>query len=92
MMIDEKNGPDARGHWVDIWPCILNLPGNWSEGKGKSVADKICAVNAFKAKMNMFSVHLQKKTAALSLHTVLHGNASASGAFDKAVEKYSQVM
>ncbi|QQP36180.1 General transcription factor II-I repeat domain-containing protein 2A, partial [Caligus rogercresseyi] len=31
------------------------------QGKGKTVADMISALNAFKAQMNIFSAHLQKK-------------------------------
>lgn len=41
------------------------------QGKGKTVVDLISALNAFKAKMNIFSVDLQKKKgAALSLCAV----------------------
>lgn len=42
------------------------------QSKGKTVAHMISAVNAFKAKMSIFSVHLQreKRTAALSLCAV----------------------
>lgn len=35
------------------------------QGKGKTVADMISTINAFKAKMNIFSVHLQQKSAFL---------------------------
>ncbi|QQP55071.1 Uncharacterized protein FKW44_008130 [Caligus rogercresseyi] len=31
------------------------------QGKGKTVADMISALNAFKAQMNIFSAHLQRK-------------------------------
>ena len=64
------------------------------QGKGKTVADMISAVNAFKAMMSLFSVHLQGKKVLHfpSVQSVLHDNASASGAFDKAAEKYSQVI
>ena len=64
------------------------------QGKGKTVADMISAVNAFKAMMSIFSVHLQRKKVLHfpSVQSVLQDNASASGAFDKAAEKYSQVI
>ncbi|XP_070402531.1 general transcription factor II-I repeat domain-containing protein 2-like [Nothobranchius furzeri] len=64
------------------------------QGKGKTVADMISAVNAFKAKMNIFSVHLQKKRV---LHfpyvqSVMNDHASASETFDKVVDKYPEVI
>uniref|UniRef100_A0A1A8L2L2 Uncharacterized protein n=1 Tax=Nothobranchius pienaari TaxID=704102 RepID=A0A1A8L2L2_9TELE len=64
------------------------------QGKGKTVADMISAVNAFKAKMNIFSVHLQKERVLHfpSAQSVLNGNASASETFDKVVDKYSEVI
>ncbi|XP_070408070.1 general transcription factor II-I repeat domain-containing protein 2-like [Nothobranchius furzeri] len=64
------------------------------QGKGKTVADMISAVNAFKAKMNIFSVHLQKKRALHfpAVQSVLNDNASASETFDKVVDKYSEVI
>lgn len=47
---------------LNSWNCEL-------QGKGETVTDMISALNAFKAKINIFSVHLQikKKGAALSL-------------------------
>lgn len=44
--------------------------------------------------MNIFFVRLQRKKVLLfpSMQVVLNDKASASGAFDKAVEKYSQVI
>lgn len=46
----------------------LNLLNCELQGKGKTVADMISSVNAFKTKMSIFSMHLQtKKSAALSL-------------------------
>ncbi|KAG7489523.1 general transcription factor II-I repeat domain-containing protein 2-like [Solea senegalensis] len=64
------------------------------QGKGKTVADMISALYAFKAKMNLFSVHLQRKKVLHfpSVQMVLKDNASASEAFDKVAEKYSQVI
>ncbi|KAG7520096.1 hypothetical protein JOB18_023114 [Solea senegalensis] len=64
------------------------------QGKGKTVAGMISALNAFKAKMNLFSVHLQSKKVPHfpSVQMVLKDNASASEAFDKVAEKYSQVI
>ncbi|XP_070400503.1 general transcription factor II-I repeat domain-containing protein 2-like [Nothobranchius furzeri] len=64
------------------------------QGKGKTVADMISAVNAFKAKMNIFSVHLQKKRVLHfpAVQSVLNDNASASETFDKVVDKYSEVI
>lgn len=62
--------------------------------KGKTVADMIGAVNAFKAKMNIFSVQLwrNKELHFPLVQSVLNDDACASGAVDKAAEKYSQVI
>ena len=59
------------------------------QGNGKTVVDMISALNAFKAKMNIFSVHLQKKKMLHfpSVQSVLKDNASASEALDKVAEK-----
>ena len=64
------------------------------QGKDKTVAHMISAVNVFKARMNLFSVHLQKKNLRQfqSVQALLNGNDAASAAFDAAVEKYSQVI
>ena len=63
-------------------------------GKGKPVADMISALNAFKAKMNIFSVHLQRRKMLHfpSVQAVLKDNASASETFDRVAEKYCQVI
>lgn len=45
---------DSRGHWVDTWPWIMDKTKKLDhlncelQGKGKSVADKISAVNTVK--------------------------------------------
>lgn len=72
---------------LNLWNCEL-------QGKGKTVADMISSVNAFKAKMSIFSMHLQRKKVLHfpSVQSVLKDNASASETFDKAAEKYSQVI
>ena len=64
------------------------------QGTGKTVTNMISAVKAFKAKMNIFSAHLQRKSVVHfpSVQKVLSDNVSASVAFDKAVEKYCQVI
>ncbi|QQP54701.1 Uncharacterized protein FKW44_007616, partial [Caligus rogercresseyi] len=64
------------------------------QGKGKTVADMISALNAFKAQMNIFSAHLQRKKVLHfpSLQMVLKDNVSASESFGKVAEKYSQVI
>lgn len=51
------------------------------------------ALNAFKTKTDTFSTHLQRKKVLhfSSVQMVLKDNASASEAFDKVAEKYSQV-
>ena len=56
------------------------------QGKGRTVSDMISAVNAFKPKMNIFSVHLQRKKLLHfpSVQSLLNDNASASGALDRA--------
>lgn len=61
------------------------------QGKGKTVGDMISSV---KAKMSIFSMHLQRKKVLHfpSVQSVLKGNASASETFDKAAEKYFQVI
>lgn len=50
--------------------------------------------HAFKAKMNIFPVHLQKKKLQhfSSMQSVLNDNAPVSGALDRAAEKYSQLI
>lgn len=50
------------------------------QGKGKTVADMISALNAFKAQMNIFSVHLQRKKVLHfpSVQMVLKDNAFPS--------------
>ncbi|KAL4006310.1 vacuolar protein sorting-associated protein 33B [Sarotherodon galilaeus] len=64
------------------------------QGKGKTVADMISALNVFKAQMSIFSVHLQRKKVLHfpSVQMVLKDNASASETFDKVAEKYTQVI
>uniref|UniRef100_A0A8C9YYR3 SPIN-DOC-like zinc-finger domain-containing protein n=1 Tax=Sander lucioperca TaxID=283035 RepID=A0A8C9YYR3_SANLU len=64
------------------------------QGKGKTVVDMISALNAFKAKMNIFSVDLQRKKVLHfpSVESVLKDNASASETFDKVAEKYCEVI
>ncbi|CAI5682820.1 unnamed protein product [Oreochromis niloticus] len=64
------------------------------QGKGKTVADMISALNGFKAQMSIFSVHLQRKKVLHfpSVQMVLKDNASASETFDKVAEKYTQVI
>ncbi|QQP51169.1 General transcription factor II-I repeat domain-containing protein 2A, partial [Caligus rogercresseyi] len=64
------------------------------QGKGKTVADMISALNAFEAQMNIFSAHLQRKKVLHfpSLQMVLKDNVSASESFGKVAEKYSQVI
>lgn len=64
------------------------------QGKGKTVADMISALNAFKAQMSIFSAHLQRKKVLHfpSLQMVLNENASASEIFDNAAENYVQVI
>lgn len=57
------------------------------QGKNKTVADIVSALNAFKAKMNIFSVHLQRKKVHFpSVQMMLKDNASTSEAFDKVAE------
>ncbi|KAK3569596.1 hypothetical protein QTP86_002532 [Hemibagrus guttatus] len=60
------------------------------QGKGKTVVDMISALNAFKAKMNIFSVGLQRKKVLHfpSVQSVLKDNASTSETFDKVAEKH----
>lgn len=88
----------ASGHWVDTRPCLF-----WQTSLGNetfqtarqswTVSDTISAGNTFKAKMNIFSVHLHRKkncsTFPLCSLSVLNDNASASVALDRAAEKYS---
>ncbi|XP_063730588.1 general transcription factor II-I repeat domain-containing protein 2A-like [Eleginops maclovinus] len=64
------------------------------QGKGKTVADMISALNAFKAQMSIFSAHLQRKKVLHfpSLQMVLNDNTSASEIFGNAAEKYTQVI
>lgn len=64
------------------------------QGKDKTVAHMISAVNAFKAKMNMFFVQVERKKMQHfpSVQAVLNDNASASAALGEAVKKYSQVI
>ncbi len=52
------------------------------------------AVNAFKAKMSIFSAHLQRNKLLnfTSVQLVRNDNVSESGALEKAAEKYSQVI
>ena len=54
----------------------------------------IIALNAFKAQMNIFTVHLQRKKVLHfpSVQMVLKDNVSASETLDKVAEKYSQVI
>lgn len=54
----------------------------------------VLALNAFKAKMNIFSVDLQRKKVLHfpSVQLVLKNNASASETFDKVAEKYCEVI
>ncbi|KAK2841713.1 hypothetical protein Q5P01_011913 [Channa striata] len=63
------------------------------QGKRKMVADMISALNAFKAKMSIFSVHLKRKKVQhfRSEQMVLKDNTFASKAFAKAAKKYSRV-
>uniref|UniRef100_G3PJM4 Uncharacterized protein n=1 Tax=Gasterosteus aculeatus TaxID=69293 RepID=G3PJM4_GASAC len=62
------------------------------QSKGKTVVDMISALNAFKAKMNIFSVHLQRKKMLhfSSVRSVLKDNATASEEMDKVAEKLGQ--
>ena len=63
------------------------------QGKGKSVVDMISDLNAFKAKMNIFSGFTEKKVLHFpSVQSVLKDNASASEIFDKVAEKYCEVI
>ena len=64
------------------------------QGKDKTVAHMISAVNAFKAKMNIFSAQVEKKKMLhfSSVQAVLKDNVSASAALDEVVTKYSQVI
>ena len=64
------------------------------QGKDKAVAHKISAVNAFKAKMNIFSAQVEKKKMLhfSSVQAVLKDNVSASAALDEVVTKHSQVI
>lgn len=64
------------------------------QGKGKTVANMRSALNAFKAKMNIFSMHLRTKKVLHfpSVQMVLKDNASACEAFDRSAEKYSQLI
>ena len=59
------------------------------QGKGKTVVDMINDLNTFEAKMNIFSVDLQRKKVLYfpSVQQVLKDNASASETFDKVAEK-----
>ncbi len=52
------------------------------------------AVNAFKAKMSIFSAHLQRNKLLnfTSVQLVRNDKVSESGALEKAAEKYSQVI
>ncbi|KAM9726312.1 general transcription factor II-I repeat domain-containing protein 2B-like [Menidia menidia] len=72
----------------------LNLLNCELQGKGKTVADMISAFNAFKAKMNIFSVNLQRKNVLHfpSVQSVLKDNASASETFDKVAGKYFEAI
>lgn len=86
--------------WTLDLPFLTDITGKLNhlncelQGKGKTVADMISALNAFKAQMNIFSVHLQRKKVLHfpSVQMVLKDNASASETFDKVAEKYSQVI
>ncbi|XP_060734371.1 general transcription factor II-I repeat domain-containing protein 2-like [Tachysurus vachellii] len=64
------------------------------QGKGKTVVDMISALNAFKAKMNIFSVDLQRKKVLHfpAVQSVLKDNASAAETFKKVAEKYCEVI
>lgn len=64
------------------------------QGKDKTVAHMISAVNAFKAKMNIFSAQVEGKKMLHfpSVQAVLKDNVSASAALDKVVTKYSQAI
>lgn len=59
-----------------------------------TVSDMISDVITFEAKMNIFSLHLKRKKLLhlLSMQSGLNDNASASGALDRAAEKYSQLL
>lgn len=58
------------------------------QGKDKTVAEMLSGLNAFKAKMNIFCMHLHFP----SLQLVLKDNASASETFDRVAEKYCEVI
>ena len=64
------------------------------QGKGKTVVNMISALNAFKAKINIFSVDIQRKKVLHfpSVQSVLKDNASASDTFDKVADKYCEVI
>lgn len=64
------------GQWILDLAFLTDITGQLNhlncelQGKGKTVSDMINTVNAFKAKMNIFSVHIEKKCATLSLCAV----------------------
>ena len=58
--------------------------------KDKIVAEMLSCLNPFKAKMNIFYIHLQKKKVLhfSALQLVQNDNDSASETFDRIVENY----
>uniref|UniRef100_A0A3B3HZV5 Uncharacterized protein n=1 Tax=Oryzias latipes TaxID=8090 RepID=A0A3B3HZV5_ORYLA len=86
--------------WVLDLAFLTDLTGNLNhlnrelQGKDKTVAHTISAVNAFRAKLSIFSTQLQKKKMLHfpSVQAALNDNVSASAALNEAVKKYSQVI
>jgi len=61
------------------------------QGKGKTISEMISAINAFKAKISLFSTYLQRK----KLHhfpLMLRNNDSASEVFDRALHNYFELL
>lgn len=100
----QSKGED--GSLLEVTECILDLAflmniknGEWKhlncelQGNDKTAAVMKSVVTAFKAQMNILSVHLHRKKCCnfLPCSRLLNDNASVSRAFYKAVAKYSQV-
>ena len=64
------------------------------QGKDKTVAEILSCLNAFKAKTNIFCMHLQKKKVLHfpSLQLVLKNNASAFEIFDRVAENCCELI
>ncbi len=88
----ESRGEDASllhdTEWILDLAFLTDITGKLNhlnselQDKGKTVSDIISAVNAFKVKTNIFSVHLQRKKL-VHFMSVLNDNASVSGASDR---------